>query len=130
MNRECPTEADRKFPRWCYTGFDCSYIVLFIAISLSIPTLADARVAGGSNLSSGGYPKHRCHKPVEPAKPDSLNNQWRVPRWEVTAYNESVLDYNAKMKTYNDCITRYVENANNDIERIRQKAEKARSEAE
>jgi len=130
MNRESRMQAGRRFSKRCYTGFDCSYIVLFIAISLSIPTLADARVAGGSNLGSGGYPKHRCHKPIEPAKPDWLNNRWRVSRWEIDEYNSSVSSYNSKLKTYNDCITKYVENANNDIERIRQKAEKARSEAD
>jgi len=130
MNRESPTEADRRLFKYYFKRLNCSYIVLLITISLSIPIVADARVAGGSNLGSGSYPNHRCHKPTKPAKPDSLNNQWRVPRWEIAAYNESVLGYNAKLKVYNDCMTRYVENANNDIERIRQKAEKARSEAD
>lgn len=85
-------------------------------------------MAGGSNLT-GSYPAHRCHKPAEPSRPDSLNNQWRVPQWEVRAYNASVTKYNAELESYNDCIGRYVDNANKDIERIRQRAEEAVSEA-
>ncbi len=117
MNRQRPIE-----------GRHCSHIMLLVAISLSVPALADARVSGGSNLA-GGYANHRCHKPTKPSKPDSFNNQWRIPQWELNAYNASVSNYNTKLESYNACITRYVENANNDIERIRQKAEKAASEA-
>jgi hypothetical protein len=102
--------------------------MLLIAISLSVPAVTDARVPGGSNLA-GGYSSHRCHKPTEPSKPDSFDNHWRVPQWELNAYNSSIRDYNAKLEIYNNCITRYVENANNDIERIRKKAEEAVSEA-
>jgi len=103
-------------------------LMLLIAISLLAPAVADARVSGGSNLA-GGYSSHRCYKPTEPSKPDSLKNQWRISQWELNAYNASIRDYNAKLEIYNNCITRYVENANNDIERIRQRAEEAVSEA-
>ncbi|MDT8376873.1 MAG: hypothetical protein RQ867_09115 [Mariprofundaceae bacterium] len=99
-------------------------LMLPVATGLSVPAAASA----GSNLSAG-YPSHRCHKPAKPPRPDSLNNRWRIPRWELDAYNSSVSRYNAELEIYNGCITRYVENANEDIERIRQKAGKAVLEA-
>jgi hypothetical protein len=111
-----------------YKACEHSYLILLIVISLSVPTVTDAGVSGGSNLT-GGYSSHRCHKPVKPSKPDSLNNQWRIPQWELNAYNASIRSYNTKLDIYNGCISRYVKNANNDIERIRQKAEEAVSEA-
>ena len=98
--------------------------MLLIVTGLSAPTVA----SGGSNMGAG-YPDHRCHKPAKPPRPDSLKNRWRVPRWELDAYNSSVSRYNAELEVYNSCITRYVENANKDIERIRQKAGKAVAEA-
>ena len=128
MNSQSPTEAGRRYYKGRYEACECSCLVLLVVISLSLPAVADARVSGGSNLA-GGYSSHRCHKPTKPSKPDSLINQWRVPQWEINAYNSSVSSYNAKLEIYNDCISRYVENANNDIERIRQKAEEAVSEA-
>jgi hypothetical protein len=129
MNAQNPTEASRRSYKGRHGACERSCFILLVAISLSLPTVADARVSGGSNLGSGGYSSHRCHKPTKPSKPDALTNQWRVSQWEINAYNSSVRSYNAKLEIYNDCITRYVENANNDIEQIRQKAEKARSEA-
>ena len=127
MDAKSPLQADR-IPRPASTFYRSSserlYLVLLIAISLSVPTAA----FGGSNLAAG-YSGHRCHKPTKPPRPDSLNNRWKVPRWELDAYNSSVSRYNAELEIYNGCITSYVENANEDIARIRQKAEEAVSEA-
>ena len=98
-------------------------IVLLLTILL-YPLYVHAMVFGGSNLSFTGYPSHDCMKPTKPYKPYSFNSQW-----EVDSYNSEVESYNFELQQYLSCIDEYVENANNDIKRIKEKAQEAIDEA-
>lgn len=91
-----------------------------IAFLVFMPTNASALVFGGSNLGFMGYPSHNCIKPSEPYKPYSFNSQW-----EIDAYNNEVDSYNSEFKQYARCIEEYIENADNDIKRVKEKAQEA-----
>ncbi|HIC40882.1 MAG TPA: hypothetical protein EYO74_05710 [Piscirickettsiaceae bacterium] len=71
-----------------------------------------------------GYPSHDCYKPIKPYKPISFDDQWSVDQ-----YNMEVENYNSQLQIYISCIEDFVDNANNDIKRIREKAEEAINEA-
>ncbi|MCF7821988.1 MAG: hypothetical protein K9M17_06060 [Mariprofundaceae bacterium] len=87
---------------------------------LLFPLTAHALVFGGSNLGFSGYPSHDCIKPTKPIKPYSFDSQW-----EVDSYNSEVDLYNSQLQQYLSCIDEYIENANNDIKRIKEKAQEA-----
>lgn len=91
---------------------------------LIMSSAALAMVIGGSNLGVGGYPSHRCDKPVKPHKPYSFSDQW-----EIDDYNSRVRSYNYQSREYLNCINKYVENSKNDIQRIEEKAQAAIDEA-
>jgi hypothetical protein len=99
-------------------------IVLSIS-TLLVPLSAHALVFGGSNLNFTGYPSHDCFKPTKPFKPYSLDTQW-----EVDSYNSSVNIYNSQLEQYLSCINEYIDNSNNDIKRIKEKAQEALDETE
>lgn len=94
--------------------------VLFWLIPLNIYAV----VFGGSNLGLFGYPSHSCFKPTKPFKPYSLDSQW-----EVDIYNIEVDFYNSQLQQYSSCIDVYIESANNDIKRIKEKAQEAIDDA-
>ena len=98
--------------------------ILLITLILFIPMSAHAHVFGGSNLGFGGYPSHDCIKPTKPHKPFSLQNQW-----EIDSYNSDVEYYNMQLEEYVRCIEEYIENANNDIMRIKERAQEALEDA-
>jgi hypothetical protein len=95
-----------------------------IVLTMLFPLNAYAVVFGGSNLGYGGYPSHDCIKPTKPFKPYSFNSQW-----EVDSYNSRADLYNSQLSQYVSCIDEYIENANNDIKRIKEKAQEAIDEA-
>lgn len=98
--------------------------IISILLVLLFPLSAYAVVFGGSNLGFGGYPSHDCSKPTKPFKPYSFNSQW-----EIDSYNSEVERYNFQLQQYLSCIDEYIENANNDIRRIKEKAQEAIDEA-
>jgi len=93
---------------------------LLLLIILISPLYVHAMIFGGSNLSFTGYPPHSCMKPTKPYKPYSFNSQW-----EIDSYNNEVEFYNSALQQYLSCIDEYIENANNDIKRIKEKAQEA-----
>jgi hypothetical protein len=99
---------------------------LLFAIAL-FPALAcaaePAPVAGGTNLPATGYPAHKCAAPSsKPEKPI------RNDEYSVRAYNADVERYNRALTDFRDCMSAYVDNANNDIRRIQEAANKAMSD--
>jgi hypothetical protein len=81
-------------------------------------------VFGGSNLGLGGYPSNSCTKPIKPTRPYTFDSQW-----EIDSYNREVDRYNSNFRDYIDCIKEYLDNADNDIKRIKEKAQEAIDEA-
>jgi len=81
-------------------------------------SLGAAAAEPGTNLTVA-YPDPACGpKPAKPAEPASRNVSG-----EITLYNQKVEQYNEQAVKYGTCVGTYVENANNDIERIRVKAQ-------
>jgi hypothetical protein len=97
--------------------------ILAIALFMVVPVTVFAIVIGGSNLGMFGYSSHDCTKPTKPYKPYSFSDQW-----QIDSYNSEVDLYNSERERYVSCIKEYVENANNDIERIKEKAQEAINE--
>jgi hypothetical protein len=96
-----------------------------IAVVAVAPLTAQAFVIGGSNLPMFGYPAPACTKPMsKPIKPYEFSDEGAVDE-----YNSEVDEYNSRLSTYTSCIREYVDNANNDIKRIREKAQEAIDEA-
>lgn len=98
--------------------------IFLTIVAFLLPSLAYASVYGGTNLGYTGYPSHTCFKPSKPIKPMSFSSQW-----DVDSYNSQVDHYNLQIQQYLRCIEEYVDSANNDINRIREKAQDAINEA-
>ncbi|MGA7750558.1 MAG: hypothetical protein WCA63_10455 [Gallionella sp.] len=96
-----------------------STILLFL-----IPANSYAAVVGGSNLGFSGYPSNKCAKPTKPVKPDSFDNQD-----QVDSYNSQIELYNSQHQEYINCINEYIANANNDVKKIKERAQEAVDEA-
>lgn len=90
-----------------------SHLKSGIVLSLVAISSSAAGYYGSSNLGYGGYPSHKCFKPVKP--------------YDRSEY--SVRYYNTQYSIYIDCIRTYVSSAKNDIEEIKSKAKTAIDEA-
>lgn len=89
-------------------------VVAAIVVSVLISGAASAVVFGPSNFSFAGYPDHQCYAPNRPYSDDTY-------AWER---------FRADGNRYIECVNDYVEAGNNDIRRIRDAQQDARSEAE
>ena len=88
--------------------------VFIISLLLALLNPVSAYAIGGSNLTLSSYPECTCYKPM---KPILINSQWELD------------DYKFQYDQYIDCVNEYIDNANNDIKRIKEKAEEALNEA-
>ncbi|HEX4304095.1 MAG TPA: hypothetical protein VHZ78_14960 [Rhizomicrobium sp.] len=90
-----------------------------VALAFLISSDANAVVFGGSNLGFMGYPDSSCRKPYsKPVRPYNFSSQF-----DIDSYNRQVDEYNFELDHYIRCVKEYVENANNDINRIKEKAD-------
>jgi hypothetical protein len=94
--------------------------VLLAVIPALVFAAEPAPVANGTNLPASGYPAHKCAVPgPRPDKP------FRNDEFTIRAYNADVERYNRALTDFRDCMATYVDNANNDIKRIQDAANKA-----
>ena len=101
-----------------------TYLVIG-AISAVSSGSAVALVFGGTNFSFSGYPDHECRRPYsKPIKPYKFTNQW-----EIDNYNNEVDRFNDELESFTKCIIEYVDNGDNDIKRVKEKAQAAIDEA-
>ena len=76
--------------------------------------------AAASNLADG-YPGPACgERPEVPERPEKFETEEAI-----IEYNAKVDAYNASMERLVECVSEYVANANDDMKRIRERAEEA-----
>ena len=79
-----------------------------------------AGATAGTNLPEG-YPDLACgERPEVPQRPEKFETEEAIEE-----YNAKVDAYNASMERLVECVQEYVANANDDMKRIRNRAEEA-----
>jgi hypothetical protein len=106
-----------------------------IVILLCLATASGAFAQAGSNIGLTDYPGPNCTKPQKPVPPGSQPTMDDGPA-AADAYNAKVRQYNDAVKAYNQmgadfniCMKTYVENGNADMARIKQRLDKAVTQA-
>lgn len=98
---------------------------LLLVILVMTASTASAMIYGGTNFGYRGYPDHDCSIfTTKPYRPFSFSSQW-----EVDQFNNELQEYLDEVQRFVECIEAYSDDANNDIKRIKEKANEAIDEA-
>ena len=97
---------------------------LGISIILGVLTLSiNGNVFAGSNLGISGYPSHDCVKPTKPTKPDESSAFYS--EGDIEVYKTEMKHYDALLERYVDCLQKYFKTADDDLKKIKSKAQDA-----